>query len=244
LSCAIAIVVVDAVWCVKHGNHSASRSFHTTFEPGLAIATLKAIQGGTMLKNRKLITTALLLALGFAQGRAFANSPTEQIEQTIQQVANIVANSTNGDDRTKDLLRETLMPRFDWLEMSKQSLGKHWSHASGRENEFVSAFAAFLGNAYIGQIGSYRNEKILFVHESIENNRAQVKTKIVSNHGEPTAVNYQLRCIDGDWKIYDVVVEDISIVSNYRSQFSRILAKGSFEELLRQLREKELKTRN
>jgi len=197
-----------------------------------------------MLKSGKLLIAGMLFVLGFGQARAFANSPTEQIQQTIQQVTNIVANSVNGDDRTKDLLRETLMPRFDWLEMSKQSLGKHWSYASGREDEFVSAFAAFLGNAYIGQIGSYRNEKVLFVHESIENNRAQVKTKIVSNTGETTAVNYQLRHVENDWKIYDVVVEDISIVSNYRSQFGRILAKGSFEELLRQLREKELKTKN
>lgn len=197
-----------------------------------------------MMRRGKLLIAGMLFALVFTQGRAFANSPTEQIQQTIQQITNIVANSPNGDDRTKDLLRETLMPRFDWLEMSKRSLGKHWSYASGRENEFVSAFAEFLGNAYIGQIGSYRNEKVLFVQESIENNRAQVKTKIVSNSGEPTAVNYQLRRVEGDWKIYDVVVEDISIVSNYRSQFSRILAKGSFEDLLRQLREKELRNKN
>jgi phospholipid transport system substrate-binding protein len=198
-----------------------------------------------MLKSGKLLIAGMLLALGFAQeGRAFANSPTEQIQQTIRQVTNIVSNSANGDDRTKELLRETLMPRFDWLEMSKQSLGKHWSYAAGRESEFVSAFAAFLGNAYIGQIGSYRNEKVLFIQELVDNNRAQVKTKIVSNKGETTAVNYQLRHIENDWKIYDVVIEDISIVSNYRSQFNRILAKGSFEELLRQLREKELRNKN
>ena len=197
-----------------------------------------------MLKNRKLIMTALLLALGFAQGRAFASSPTEQIQQTIQQVANIVANSANTEDRRKDLLRESLMPRFDWLEMSKQSLGKHWSHASGRENEFVSAFAEFLGNAYIGQIGSYRNEKVLFVQESIENNKAQVKTRIVSQKGEATSVNYRLHRIQDEWKIYDVVVEDISIVLNFRSQFNRILAKGSFDDLMIQLKDKEGGVRN
>ena len=197
-----------------------------------------------MLKSGKLLIAGMLFVLGFGQERAFANSPTEQIQQTIQQVTNIVANSTNGDDRTKDLLRETLMPRFDWLEMSKQSLGKHWSYASGREDEFVSAFAAFLGNAYIGQIGSYRNEKVLFVQESIENNIAQVKTKIVSQKGEATSVNYRLHRIQDEWKIYDVVVEDISIVVNYRSQFSRILAKGSFDDLMNQLREKELRRRN
>jgi phospholipid transport system substrate-binding protein len=197
-----------------------------------------------MLKTRNTFIAGVLFAVWFAPGLVSANSPAGQIQQTIQQVANVVADTTNGDARRKELLRETLSPRFDWLEMSKQALGKHWSHASGREREFVSAFAEFLGNAYIGQIGSYQNEKVLFVQESIENNRAQVNTKIVSDKGEPTSVNYRLHLIEGEWKIYDVIVEDISLVSNYRSQFSRILAKGTFEDLVRQLREKELPGRN
>ena len=197
-----------------------------------------------MLKTQNAFIAGVLIAVWLAPALASANSPTEQIQQTIQQVATVVANRTNGYDRRKELLREALMPHFDWLEMSKQALGKHWSHATGRENEFVSAFAEFLGNAYIGQIGSYRNEKILFVQESIENNRAQVKTKIVSDKGEPISVNYRLHRIENEWKIYDVIVEDISIVVNYRAQFNRILAKGSFEELLLQLRQKELRNRN
>ena len=197
-----------------------------------------------MLKTRKVFIAVVLFAVWFAPGLVSARSPTDQIQQTIEQVANIVADTTNGDDHRKELLRATLLPRFDWLEMAKQALGKHWRHASGRENEFVSAFADFLGNAYIGQIGSYRNEKVLFVQEAIENNRAQVKTKIVSDKGEPTSVSYRLHRIEGEWKIYDVIVEDISIVSNYRSQFSRILAKGSLDDLLTQLRQKDLRKRN
>jgi phospholipid transport system substrate-binding protein len=198
-----------------------------------------------MLKARKRISIAgALLIFVLGTQPAFANSPTEQIQQTIQQVMHVVANPANSDGRRKELLRETLLPRFDWLEMSKQALGKHWSHALGREHEFVSAFADFLGSAYIGQIGSYRNEKILFVHESIENNRAHVKTKIVPAKGEPTSVSYWLHRIDGQWKIYDVIVDDISIVVNYRSQFNRILAKGSFDDLLSQLRTKEARNGN
>jgi len=197
-----------------------------------------------MLKTRNSFISSVLFAVWLAPGLVSANSPTDELQQTIQQVAKVVADTTNGDDRRKALLRETLLPRFDWLEMSKQVLGKHWSHASGRETEFVSAFADFLGNAYIGQIGSYRNEKVLFVQESIENHQAQVKTKIVSDKGEPTSVNYRLHRIEGEWKIYDVIVEDISIVVNYRAQFNRILAKGSLDDLLVQLRRKDLRNRN
>jgi len=197
-----------------------------------------------MLKTRNSFISSVLFAVWLAPGLVSANSPTDELQQTIQQVAKVVADTANGDDRRKALLRETLLPRFDWLEMSKQVLGKHWSHASGRETEFVSAFAEFLGNAYIGQIGSYRNEKVLFVQESIENHQAQVKTKIVSDKGEPTSVNYRLHRIEGEWKIYDVIVEDISIVVNYRAQFNRILAKGSLDDLLVQLRRKDLRNRN
>jgi phospholipid transport system substrate-binding protein len=197
-----------------------------------------------MLKTRNSFISSVLFAVWLAPGLVSANSPTDELQQTIQQVAKVVADTANGDDRRKALLRETLLPRFDWLEMSKQVLGKHWSHASGRETEFVSAFADFLGNAYIGQIGSYRNEKVLFVQESIENHQAQVKTKIVSDKGEPTSVNYRLHRIEGEWKIYDVIVEDISIVVNYRAQFNRILAKGSLDDLLVQLRRKDLRNRN
>jgi phospholipid transport system substrate-binding protein len=197
-----------------------------------------------MLKRDYGLIAALLFSFWLSPESVSANSPAEQIQQTIQQIANVVATTTQGDERRGELLRETLMPRFDWLEMSKQVLGRNWRHAVGRESEFVSAFADFLGNAYIGQIGSYRNEKVLFVQESIENNRAQVKTRIMPDKGETTTIDYRLHHVQGQWKIYDVIVEDISIVVNYRSQFNRILAKGSFDDLLMQLRQKDSRNRH
>jgi len=79
--------------------------------------------------------------------------------------------------------------------------------------------------------------------ERRETNRAQVDTKLVPAKGDPLSVNYKLHQIDGEWKIYDVVIADISLVHNYRSQFNRILAKSSFDDLLKQLREKDSKDR-
>ena len=197
-----------------------------------------------MLKRLKRQVAAWLFVSSLVPAPGFAMTPTEHIEETVQQVLSVVRNPANSHEQRKEMLRETLMPRFDWFEMAKQTLGKHWSVAAGRENEFVGAFAEFLGNSYVGSIGSYRDEKILVMQESIDSNRAQVKTKIVPDKGEPTSVNYRLHRVQGEWKIYDVVVEDISLVANFRSQFNRILAKGSFDDLLKQLREKELKNRN
>jgi phospholipid transport system substrate-binding protein len=182
---------------------------------------------------------------GLAPVTTFAVTPTEQLQATIQQVLTIV-NGSEGQraERRKEQLRETLMPRFDWLEMARQTQGKHWDNVPSRHDEFVSAFADFLGNSYVGKIGSYKDEKILFVEETVNQHQALVKTKIVSTKGEATAVNYKLHRIDDEWKVYDVVVEDISLVVNFRSQFNRILAKGSFDDLLRQMKEKETKNRN
>lgn len=197
-----------------------------------------------MYKSTKALLAVFLFLCLFATQPVFATTPTEQLQGTIQQVLSVVKNPANNDQQRKEMLRETLMPLFDWAEMAKQALGKNWSVAAGRENEFVAAFAEFLGNSYVGTIGSYRDEKILFVQESIEKDRALVNTKIVPAKGDATAVNYRLHRVQGEWKIYDVVVEDISLVVNFRSQFGRILAKGNFDDLLRQLREKEIRTRN
>jgi len=187
----------------------------------------------------------LVFFLAINLAPAFASSPTEQIQETIQQVLTVVNNSAQSDEPDrKRQLRETLMPRFDWTEMAKQTLGKHWDAAAARQGEFIAALSEFLGNSYAGKIGSYKDEKIIYLTEAVDNDQAQVKTKIVSNKGEPTAVTYQLHRVEGEWKIYDVVVEDISLVVNYRSQFSRILAKGGFDDLLRQLKEKELNSKN
>jgi phospholipid transport system substrate-binding protein len=175
---------------------------------------------------------------------ALAETPTMQIRQTVDQLLKVVANTASGEAERREMLRSTLITRFDWHEIARQSLGKQWPKASGREEEFVAALAEFLGNAYVDKIGSYRDEKILFVQEVVDQERAQVMTKIVPTKGDPTAINYRLHRVDDEWKVYDVVVEDISLVVNFRSQFNRILAKGSFDDLLKQLREKEARTKN
>jgi phospholipid transport system substrate-binding protein len=186
-----------------------------------------------------------LFALCIQPQAAFSGSPTEQIQETIGQVLKVIdASIQNSEETRKESLRDAIMPRFDWPEMARQTLGKHWDSVSARQNEFVSAFAEFLGNAYVGKITSYKDEKIIYVHETVEKDQAQVNTKIVPSKGDPTSVNYRLHRVRDEWKIYDVVVEDVSLVVNYRSQFNRILAKGSFEDLLRQMKDKDSKRLN
>jgi phospholipid transport system substrate-binding protein len=185
------------------------------------------------------LTFGLILFVVSIRGEALAGSPTEEIQETIQRVVTIVNDGTGrGEGERREQLRQALLPRFDFVEMAKRALGKHWNNVPDRQQEFVAAFADFLGNSYVGKIVSYKDEKIIFVRESIDKDNAQVDTQVIPVKGEPFAVAYRLHRLQGDWKIYDVVVENISLVNNYRSQFNRILTSGSFDDLMKVLKEK------
>lgn len=194
-----------------------------------------------MVFNKILLSLGLLLVFTFLGRQALAGTLTEQIQETIQRVVTIVNAPINGEAEKRVLLREALLPCFDFLEMAKRTLGKHWNNVPGRQEEFVVLFAEFLGNSYAGKIVSYKDEKIVFVRERMDKESAQVDTKVIPVKGEPITVNYRLHQVEGQWKIYDVLVEEISLVGNYRSQFNRILTSGSFDDLVKLLREKSLR---
>jgi len=139
----------------------------------------------------------------------------------------------------RDQLRQVIYPRFDFAEMAKRSLGSHWrSRTPEEQQEFEELFTDLLANSYVDQIESFNDEKILYLREIMNNNFAEVSTKIVTSKGEEFSINYRLHLANGSWKVYDIVIENISLVHNYRSQFNRIIANSSYDELLRKMKEK------
>jgi phospholipid transport system substrate-binding protein len=174
-----------------------------------------------------------------------AGSPTEQVRATVDKVLTIVRNpDVKPAGQKKDIqarLVEVIYPRFDFTEMAKRSLGRHWARCTPEEQrEFVKVFAALMGRSYAGNIESYTSQNVLYTRESEDQNYAQVDTKIVSENRPPVSINYKLHSVDKVWKVYDLVIEDISVVNNYRSQFDRVIARSSFEELVRMMKEKQL----
>jgi phospholipid transport system substrate-binding protein len=176
-------------------------------------------------------------------GDASAGAPTDQIRTTVEKIQEILndagraSESMRADRRAR--LRAVIYPRFDFTEMAMRSLGAEWRRRTPEEQkEFVEVFTKLLEKSYVDKIESYHGEKILYGREVQEQDFAEVDTKIVGNKGDQVAVNYRLRRVDGDWKVYDVVIENISLVNNYRAQFSRVLASSSFAELLRRIKEK------
>ena len=190
-------------------------------------------------KAEKIIALAFFLLIGFpASSRA--GIPADQLRQTAEKVLLILQDSRlkslDQQQARREQLRQVISARFDFTEMAKRALGMHWQQRGAEEQlRFVELFTDLLARSYADQLESFNGEKIVYGRESQENDYAEVDTKIVGKKGEEFAVNYRLRAVDRDWKVYDVVIENISLVNNYRSQFDRLLAKSSFEELLRKL---------
>ncbi|OGP28582.1 MAG: hypothetical protein A2038_06865 [Deltaproteobacteria bacterium GWA2_57_13] len=172
-----------------------------------------------------------------------AGAPTDQLRTTVDKVLSILKNpELRSEDKKKERreqLRAVIYPGFDFAEMAKRSLGSHWSRRTPQEQqEFVKLFADLLESAYVNKIESYNGEKIVYSNEKQEKDSAEVFTKVVAKKGEEFSINYKLHLAGAEWKVYDILVENISLVNNYRSQFNRILANASFDELLRKLQGK------
>jgi len=174
-----------------------------------------------------------------------AGVPGDQVRQTTDKVLAILKDpQLKGESKKnerRDKLKELIYQRFDFTEMARRSLGSEWRRRSAEEQkEFVKLFTGLLERAYLDNIESYNGEKFRYLKEQEDNNHAEVDTKIIDNKGQEFSVNYRLHKVNGDWKVYDVVIEDISLVNNYRSQFNRVLATSSYEELVNRMKGKTL----
>jgi len=174
-----------------------------------------------------------------------AGVPGDQVRQSVDKLLAILKDpQLKGESKKnerRDKLKEVIYQRFDFTEMARRSLGSEWRRRSPEEQrEFVKLFTGLLERAYLDNIESYNGEKFRYLKEQEDNNHAQVDTKIVGNKGQEFSVNYRLHNRNGDWKVYDVVIEDISLINNYRSQFNRMLATSSYEELGNRMKGKTL----
>ena len=188
--------------------------------------------------------SALVLTAGLGQpGDSTAGVPTDQIRATVDRVLMILKdpqlNSDDAKEARRTELSKAIFPRFDFEEMAKRSLGSEWRRRTASEQEeFIRLFTALLKDSYVDSIEFYRGDKIVYRRESQDGDYAYVGTKIINERGEQFAIDYRLNLEGSAWKGYDVIIENISIVNNYRSQFCRILGRSSFEELLQTIRDK------
>ncbi len=196
----------------------------------------------------KPLSLLLLLALSFislAPGMAesptaAANAPLAAVQQTVNTVIDIVESMPKEEQREarRTKLTAAIAPRFDFAEMSKRSLGTFWAECTPeQQREFVEVFSKLLSSTYISRIEAVKRDTVTYKGESIDPPKATVKT-LVTNKGDSFPIDYRLMQISGDWKVYDVVIENVGLVANYRNEFAGIIRKEKFDGLMKRLREK------
>ncbi|HMF48396.1 MAG TPA: ABC transporter substrate-binding protein [Candidatus Saccharimonadales bacterium] len=192
------------------------------------------------MKRRTALSLILLFLL--QSSSALAGAPTDRIRETVDQLLGILKDprfkgeSKKGERRAK--LREVLYQRFDFTEMAKRALGSEWRrHTPEEQREFVRLFTDLLERAYLDKIESYSGEKVKYLKERQDNDLATVETRLEDAKGQEYSLDYRLHNVNGDWKVYDVIIENISLVNNYRAQFNRVLARSSWADLLKRMKE-------
>jgi len=197
-----------------------------------------------MMRRSRIVAIGLLfLALALGAEIAAAGVATDQIKSTVDKAIIVLKDprlkpSAKTKER-REQLKQILYARFDFTEMARRALGANWRRRTPQEQEeFVRLFTDILERAYADIIEGYSDEKIIYLNERVDGTYADVGSKILTSKGEEYSIYYKAHLVSNEWKVYDVVAENISLVNNFRSQFNRVIANSSYEELIRRLRDK------
>ena len=203
-----------------------------------------------MVKKQALFHIAAFFLTGFFLcGQAvFASEITNDLKATIDEVINIVTDKNYKDkqEERRDKIRKAIEKRFNYQQMVMRSLAKDWNNRTPEEKEeFIQLFKKLLENSYASKIESYKDEKINYNEEVVKGKYALVKTEIVRKDST-IGVDYKLINDKGQWLVYDFIVEGVSMIRNYRSQFSKIIRKESYQALVEKLNTKisEIESKN
>lgn len=192
-------------------------------------------------KRLFILTLCFCLFSGLSAAQA-SLGPTEELKPTLNKIIDILADSNLSGNQHKEERRVKIMTiaiqGFDFPEMAKLVLGRTWNSINQQQQaHFEKLFTKLLENTYIGKLESYSGQEVKFQDERIKGNRAKVST-IVDNNGVAIPVNYVMLQKESSWKVYDINIEGVSLVRNFREQFKSILRKEKFEGLVKVLEEK------
>jgi phospholipid transport system substrate-binding protein len=181
------------------------------------------------------ILTLLILIVPLT---TYAADPTATVKAYVDEVLNVL-NDSASEDSKKEEIRKIAARMFDFSAMSKATLGKNWKKLDKDQRpEFVRLLRSILENAYISKMLGYTDEKTVFIKERpLSKTRVEVQTNLVTGSME-IPMHYRMLRLKNQWKVYDVIIEGVSLIKNYRTQFRRILAKQSPDELLQVMRKK------
>ena len=198
---------------------------------------VKIVKPSTPSRFRHLVVVGLVLSL-VPWSAALAGESTEQLKGSVEQVIKVLEDrSLRDESQRRAAIRQAADRIFDFEETAKRALGQHWQRLSEKDRkEFVSLFADLLERAYISKIERYSGEKIVYAGENVEGDTATAKTRFVTTKGTEVPVDYRMHKKGDRWLVYDVNVEGVSLVANYRAQFNKIIQTSGFEGLIAKMK--------
>jgi phospholipid transport system substrate-binding protein len=184
------------------------------------------------------------LVVGMSSAPAAAGVPTDQLKGAVERVLKTLDDpALKGEARLPErrvAVRKIANEIFDFSEIAKRSMARHWQPLSeAQRTEFVGLFAELLERSYISKIETYGGEKIQYTAERADGDLATVSTRIITKNGTEVPVDYRMIKRADRWLVYDVSIEGVSLVSNYRTQFNKIIQTSSYNELVSKLRNKQ-----
>jgi len=190
------------------------------------------------------VTLALAALFSLSIAPAWAVTPTEQLKGSIDKIIPILENPTlKGDDKLKErraAIRRVATDVFDFTESARRALGPHWERRTAQERqEFARLLGDLLERTFASRLEQYAGERIQYTGESVDGNLATVKTRIITKGGAALAVDYEVLQRGDRWFVYDVWIEGVSLMNNYRAQFNKIIQTSSYEDLVRKLKAKQ-----
>jgi phospholipid transport system substrate-binding protein len=195
-------------------------------------------------RNRLAAVALLFLFLIFLghPSQSLAGPATEAVKGTIDQVLRVLQDKEmkkpDRVDERRQIIEKTIGDRFSWEEMAKRTLGTQWAKLTDKQRqEFVDLFRTLLTNTYIDRIENYAGEQVQYLNERLQDGFAEVRTKIASGKAE-YPMDYRLLNKSGEWRVYDIVLDGVSLVANYRGQFNKILHSSGYDDLVQKLRTK------
>ena len=188
--------------------------------------------------NRLLKLFVMAVALSFTHAALAASSPTEDVRSSVDAILVILQNSELDVQQKRAEISKIINKRFDFRAMSQRTLATNWKKTSDEEKkQFTSLFSQLIESSYVGKIEAYTNEKVEYPGEKVKGKKAVVETLILTSSAD-IPVNYRLYQKGDQWLVYDVIIEGVSLISNYRSSYQEIMKDEGFDGLLNKMQAK------
>lgn len=187
----------------------------------------------------------LALSLVLAGTAAWAGPATDQVKSSVDRVIKLVQNAElqkpANTDKRRTQIREVARGFFDFEEMTKRTLARHWAARTPDERKrFTELFSDLLENSYITKIEAYGGEKIAYLPEQADGDTVTVRSRLMTQRGTDIPIDYRMQKAGAAFMAYDILIEGVSLVANYRTQFNRVITQSSYQELVKRMEQKQL----